>query len=80
MPSAELLKALRRAVLTEMETRAKLRGLDLGKDMRSILYSKLDAMKERREQLGNPYLKPTRAQLADLQAYLTARAAETAKQ
>ena len=71
MPSAELLKALRRAVLTEMETRAKLRGLDLGKDMRSILYSKLDAMKARREECGNPYPAPTAAERADLETYLS---------
>jgi hypothetical protein len=71
MPSAELLKALRRAVLNEMEKRAKLRGLDLGKDYRTILYEKLDGMRERREQLGNPYREPTAAERADLQAYLT---------
>jgi hypothetical protein len=74
MANAELLKGLRLKILAEMEKRARQRGLDLGKDMRSILYSKLDAMKERRQQLGNPYGTPTRAERSDLIAYLTERA------
>jgi hypothetical protein len=82
MANVELLKGLRLKILAEMEKRARQRGLDLGKDMRSILYSKLDAMKSRREELGNPYPKATKAERADLQAYLTETAqrhAATAK-
>jgi hypothetical protein len=79
MPSAELLKALRRAVLNEMEKRARQRGLDLGKDYRTILYERLDSMKARREELNNPYPKSTKAELDDLVAYLAERAAATAK-
>jgi hypothetical protein len=70
MANTELLKALRLKILGEMEKRAKQRGLDLGKDYRTILYERLDSMKERRKQLGSPYAEPTQAETADLQAYL----------
>jgi hypothetical protein len=79
MPSAELLKALRKQILAEMEKRARQRGLDLGKDYRTILYERLDAMKERREQLGSPYAPPTQAEKDDLIAYLTTRAEAAVK-
>jgi hypothetical protein len=79
MASVELLKGLRLKILGEMEKRARQRGLDLGKDMRSILYSKLDGMRERREALGNPYREPTAAETDDLVSYLTSRAQAAAK-
>jgi hypothetical protein len=74
MPSIELIKALRQQILAEMEKRARQRGLDLGKDMRTILYERLDAMKARREALGSPYPAATKAGIDDLTAYLTERA------
>ena len=61
MPNIELLKALRSQILAEMEKRARLRGLDLGKDMRTIVYERLDAMRGRREALGDPDPEPTSA-------------------
>jgi len=76
VPNIELLKALRSQILAEMEKRARLRGLDLGKDMRTIVYERLDAMRGRREALGDPYPEPTSAQLAELEAYLSKREAE----
>jgi hypothetical protein len=77
MPSTELLLELRRQVLVEMEKRAKQRGLHLGKDMRILLYERLDGMKVRREALGTSLPEPTAAERDDLIAYLTARAVET---
>jgi hypothetical protein len=79
MANTELLKALRLKILGEMEKRARQRGLDLGKDARTLLYERLDSMKARREQLGNPYSKPTKAETDDLVAYLASRAAATGK-
>jgi hypothetical protein len=70
MASIELLKALRHKILAEMEKRAKQRGLDLGKDYRTILYERLDSMRARREALGTPYAPPTAAERADLESYL----------
>jgi hypothetical protein len=79
MANAELLKALRLKILGEMERRARQRGLDLGKDYRTILYERLDAMKNRRKQLGSPYAEPTQAEKDDLIAYLTTRAEAAVK-
>jgi len=79
MPSIELIKALRHAVLAEMEKRARQRGLDLGKDMRTILYEKLDAMQARRQALGEQPRPLTTAEKADLMEYLRRRAS-SAKQ
>jgi hypothetical protein len=79
-PSTELLKTLRRVLLDEQARRAKQRGLEPGLDGRTQLYVKLDQMRENRERLGNPYSEVSPKERADLIAYLTARAAETAKQ
>jgi hypothetical protein len=79
MANVELLKGLRLKILAEMEKRAKQRGLDPGKDMRSILYERLDSMKARRAELGNPYPEVTAAEKTDLIAYLSERAQATAK-
>jgi len=79
MTNIELLRSLRKAVLVEMEKRAKLRGLDLGKDYRTILYERLDSMRARREALGTSLPEPTDAEKDDLVRYLTSRAQATAK-
>jgi len=79
MPSTELLKTLRNALLAEQEKRMKQRGLTPGLAAREQLYSKLDQMKANRERLGNPYPEPTAADLTDLIAYLITRAEAAVK-
>ena len=70
MPSVELLRGLRAALLAEQEKRQKQRGLEPGLGAREQLYFKLDKMRANREQLGNPYPELTAAQKADLEGYL----------
>jgi hypothetical protein len=79
MPNIELLRSLRKVVLTEMEKRARQRGLELGKDMRTILYEKLDRMAENRRRLGDELPPLTGAQKADLGAFLERLAQRPAK-
>jgi hypothetical protein len=62
-----------------MEKRARQRGLELGKDMRTILYEKLDRMAENRRQLGEELAPLTPAQKADLGAFLERLAERSAK-
>ena len=66
MPSTELLKTLRNALLAEQEKRMKQRGLTPGLAAREQLYSKLDQMRENRERLNNPYRELTATERADL--------------
>jgi hypothetical protein len=66
MPSIELLKTLRNALLAEQEKRMKQRGLEPGLDARMQLYTKLDRMAANREALGNPYPEVSGKERADL--------------
>jgi hypothetical protein len=77
MASVELLLALRRAVLTEIEKRQRQRGLEPGKTMREILYHRLDEMAARRRAHGDKVSRPTPAQLADLGNFLERLAARS---
>jgi hypothetical protein len=70
MPSVELLRGLRAALLTEREKRMRQRGLEPGLAAREQLYFKLDKMKANREQLGNPYPEVSVKERADLESYL----------
>jgi hypothetical protein len=79
-PSIELLKQLRSALLVEQEKRWRQKGYNPSISARVQLYQRLDGMRARREALGRPYAPPTQAERDDLQTYLSARAAETAKQ
>ena len=74
MPSIELLRTLRNALIVEQEKRQRQRGLLPGVDGRTQLYLKLDQMRENREQLGNPYPEVSPKERADLEDYLTALA------
>jgi hypothetical protein len=78
MPSPELLIALRDVLLREQEKRMRQRGLAPGIGMREQLYRRLDAMKERREQLGSPYPEMSPKERADLETYLCETAARHA--
>jgi hypothetical protein len=70
MPSTEFLLALRRALLTEQETRWRQKGYNPTISARVQLYERLDKMKANRERLGSPYPEMTQAQKADLESYL----------
>jgi len=72
MPSIELLKALRAALLREQKKRAKQRGWPLGSDPRLALYQRLDEMAARRRAIDGPLPRLTPAQKADLSAFLLA--------
>jgi hypothetical protein len=78
MANVELLLALRRAVMTEIEKRQRQRGLQPGLDPRQQLYVKLDEMAARRKACGDVLTRPTPAQKADLHAFLAAFAARSA--
>jgi hypothetical protein len=79
MPSIELLRTLRNALIVEQEKRQRQRGLQPGLDGRAQLYTRLDAMRARREALGRPYAPSTQAERDDLISYLSERAEATAK-
>ena len=75
MPSVELLRGLRAALLAEQEKRQKQRGLEPGLGAREQLYFKLDKMAENRRKLSGEEPQPlTKAEMVDLEQYLIDRA------
>jgi hypothetical protein len=70
MPSIELLRTLRNALIVEQEKRQRQRGLLPGVDGRTQLYLKLDQMRENRDRLGSPYPEMSPKERADLETYL----------
>ena len=75
MPSVELLRALRQQILNEQEKRAKQRGWPLG-DARTVLYAKLDQMRQRR--FGDRKPPPPSAEaMADLEQFMREFAVRT---